>query len=147
MYYFIFSKNLDNVERTLHKIAENEYDLNNLNINTSDYKIIEDSQENFNAVKFNTKYPSKYNGNVITFITEEIFFNKEDLQSYINNYKIKIKQYTDNNPNSPLLSRWNNYYNQLNNLNLDSITYPLNKSLEQYFNDIGQPSYNILQLP
>jgi len=35
----------------------------------------------------------------------------------------------------------------LNNLNLDSISYPLNKSLEQYFNDLGQPSFNILQLP
>jgi hypothetical protein len=36
---------------------------------------------------------------------------------------------------------------QLNNLNLDSITYPLNKSLEQYFNDLGQPSLNPLQIP
>jgi hypothetical protein len=147
MYYFIFSKNLDGVDGTLYKIAENEYDLNNLNINTSDYKIIEDSKENFDAVKFNTKYLSKYNGNVVTFTTYNNFFNKEDLQSYINNYKIKIKQFTDNNPNSPLLSRWSNYYNQLNNLNLDSITYPLEKSLEQYFNDLEQPSYNVLQLP
>jgi hypothetical protein len=40
-----------------------------------------------------------------------------------------------------------NYYTQLNNLNLDNITYPLNKSLEQYLSDLGQPSYNILQLP
>jgi hypothetical protein len=36
---------------------------------------------------------------------------------------------------------------QLNNLNLDSITYPLNKSLEQYFSDLGQTSLNPLQIP
>jgi hypothetical protein len=29
------------------KIAENQSDLDNLNINKSDYKIIEDTQENF----------------------------------------------------------------------------------------------------
>ena len=34
-----------------------------------------------------------------------------------------------------------------NNLNLDNIVFPLEKSLEQYFKDLGQPSYNILQLP
>lgn len=148
MYYFIFLKNSDNVEGTLCKIAENENDLNNLNIIQSDYKIIEDSQENFNAVKFGTKYVSKYNGNVINFITSEnLFKKKEDLKSFINQYKIEIKQFTDNNPNSPLFSRWNNYYNQLNNLNIDNINYPLTISLEQYFNDLGQPSFNILQLP
>ena len=152
MSYFIFSKNLNDIEGTLHKIAENQSDLNNLNITLSDYKIIEDSQENFNAVKFGTKYPLKYNNNVISFDTVEIvegkgLFNKDQLQSYVNNYKILIKQFTDNNPNNPLFNKWDNYYNQLNSFDLNTITYPLNKSLEQYFNDLGQPSLNPLQLP
>ena len=71
----------------------------------------------------------------------------DNLLFYIDNLKYQIKNFTDNNPNHPLFSRWTNYYTQLNNLNLDSVTYPLNKSLEQYFDDLGQPSYNILQLP
>ena len=58
-----------------------------------------------------------------------------------------IKSFLDNNVNHSLYNVWNDYYNQLSSLNLDDIIYPLNKSLEQYFNDIGQPSYNILQLP
>jgi hypothetical protein len=148
MAYFIFQKNLDNIQATLCKIAENESDLNNLNIIQSDYKIIEDSQSNFNSVKFRNKFIDKYNNNNITYVDEIILFGKKnDLQNYINNIKQSVKQFTDNNPNHPLFSRWNDYYNQLNNLNLDSIAYPLNKSLEQYFNDLGQPSYNILQLP
>lgn len=148
MAFFIFSNNSDNIDNTIVKIAETQSDLNNLNITPSVYKIIEDSQSNFNLVKFGNKYPEKYNNNIITYIDQTISFNsKNELQNYINNFKQRIKQFTDNNPNHPLFSRWNDYYNQLNNLNLDNISYPLNKSLEQYFNDLGQTSLNPLQLP
>jgi len=148
MSYFIFLKNLDNIGGTIYKIAENQSDLNNLNINQPDYKIIEDSQSNFDLVKFGQKFVEKYNNNLITYINQTFLYkNGDELQNYINNFKQQIKQFTNNNPNHPLLNQWNNYYNQLNNLNLDNVTYPLEKSLEQYFNDLGQPSYNILQLP
>jgi hypothetical protein len=148
MSYFIFGKNLDNVSGTLYRIAENQSDLNNLFITSSVYQIIEDSQSNFNLVKLGSKIVDKYNNNTIIYIDQTISFNdKNELQNYINNFKQEIKQFTDSNPNHPLLSRWSNYYTQLSNLNLDSITYPLNKSLEQYFNDLGQTSLNPLQLP
>jgi hypothetical protein len=147
MSYFIFLKNSDNIERTIYKIAENQSDLNNINITQSDYKIIQDSQENFNNVKLNVKHPLKYNGDVITFDTVLNLFLKNELEQEVNNYKIQIKQFTTNNPNHPLFSRWDNYYNQLNNLNLDNINYPLTVSLTQYLDNLGQPSYNILQLP
>ena len=147
MYYFIFLKNLDDIHGTIYKIAENQSDLNNLNIIQSDYKIIQDSQENFNSVNLNIKQVLKYNGNTITFDNVQNLFTKNTLQQVVNNSKIQIQQFINNNSNHPLLGRWNSYYNQLNNLDLDSITYPLNKSLEQHFNDLGQPSYNILQLP
>jgi hypothetical protein len=148
MSYFIFLKNLDNTEGALFRVAENQSDLNNLNINQPDYKIIEDSQGNFDLVKLRTKFPDKYNNNIITYIDVTISFtNKEELQNYVNNFKKQIKQFTDSNPSHPLFSRWSSYYIQLNNLNFDSIEYPLNKSLEQYFNDLGQSSLNPLQLP
>jgi uncharacterized protein YjgD (DUF1641 family) len=147
MSYFIFLKNSDNLEGTLYKIAENQYDLNNLNINTNDYKIIEDSQTNFENVKYGTKYPIKYNDNTITYVDSSCLFKKNSLDTEITNFKSIIKNFINNNPNHPLLSRWNDYYNQLNSLNLDNITFPLNKSLEQYFNDLGQTSLNPLQIP
>jgi mRNA-degrading endonuclease YafQ of YafQ-DinJ toxin-antitoxin module len=148
MSYFIFLKNFDNTEGVIYKIAENQSDLNNLNINQADYKIIEESISNFNDVKLGNKFPKKYNNDTITHVNQTIVFNnKNELQNYIDNLKQQIKQFTDNNPNHTLFSRWNNYYIQLNNLNLEVPTYPLNKSLEQYFNDLGQPSLNILQLP
>jgi hypothetical protein len=148
MSFFIFSKDLDNISNTIYRIAENQSDLNNLNIIQSDYKVIEDSESNFNLVKFGNKVVDKYNNDIITYIDQSVLFtNKEILQNYITNYKVQIKQFTNNNPTHSLLNLWNNYYNQLNNLNLDNINYPLDKSLEQYFNDLGQPSLNPLQLP
>lgn len=148
MAYFIFIKNLENVSGSLYKIAENEFDLNNLNIVKSDYKILEDSQENFNNVKLNIKNVDKYSNNLITYVDQNfIFNNSKSLENYIINLKISIEYFKSSNSNHVLYNRWNSYYNQLNNLDLNSITYPLNKSLEKYFNDLGQPSLNILQLP
>jgi len=160
MAYFIFTKNKDNIEGNLYKIAETESDLNNLNILKSDYTIIQDSQENFNDVKFFKKRVKFYNDNIISYeniseLFEDqinknntlILTGKDKLKNYINSFTSQIKHFTDNNPNHSLFNRWNDYYNQLNNLDLNSITYPLNKSLEQYFNDLNQPSLNPLQLP
>jgi len=145
MAYFIFIKNSEGMEAVLYRIAEN---LSNLNINQDDYKIIQDSSENFNAVKFGTKKIISYNGNTINYESNGIGFpSKAYLLPYVNDLKNQIKQFTDNNKTHSLFNTWNDYYNQLSNLNLDTITYPLNKSLEEYFNDLGQPSYNILQLP
>jgi hypothetical protein len=147
MAYFIFL-NLDNVEGSLSRIAETENDLNNLNIIKSDYKIIEDTQENFNEVKLGKKNAIKFNDNLITYIDKTVIFkDKESLKNYIEGFKRDIISFKDSNLNNPSFNLWNNYYDQLNSLNLDNITYPLNKSLEQYFNDIGQPSLSPLQLP
>ena len=148
MSYFIFLKNMDNIEASIYKIAENQNDLNNLNIIDLDYKIIEDSQDNFNLVKYGTKILLKYNNNDITYVDGTTkFATKEELQSYVNNFINEIKQFTDNNSNHPLFSKWNDYKNQLSSLNLDSIIYPMNISLEQYLNALGQPSLNPLQIP
>jgi hypothetical protein len=164
MSYFIFTKNTENVEGSIYKIAENQFDLDNLNIDKNSYTIIEDSQFNFNFVKYSNKAIIKYNNNIITYADYQIDFKdyviinskgeqiviytaKQLLRDYIERVKNQIKQFLNNNNNHVLFSRWNNYYNQLDLLNLDTVTYPLNKSLEQYFNDLGQPSYNILQIP
>ena len=148
MAYFIFTKNLENLEGSLYRIAENKIDLDNLNINTSSYTIIENNQINFNEIKNENKIVLNYSNNTInTMDNSSSFTQKKDLEYHINTLKKQIQNFLDNNQNHLLFSRWNNYYNQLNNINLDLITYPLNKSLTQHFNDLGQPSYSILQLP
>jgi hypothetical protein len=148
MSYFIFLPNLNNVEGTLYRIAENESDLNNLNINKVDYKIIEDNQLNFDNVKYGLKYVENYINDIITYKDNiTIFEKKEVLDSCVKKFKKQIKNFTDSNKSHALFNKWENYYIQLSSLDLDTITYPLNKSLEQYFKDLGQPSLNILQIP
>jgi len=146
MSYFIFLNS--QTQDSLYRIAENQSDLNNLNIDKSNYTIIEDTQINFENVKYGLKNVIEYSGQNITYSNNaSISLNKNDLINIIDAFKISIQQFLKNNINHPLYSRWNDYYNQLNSLNLNSITYPLNKSLEQYFKDLGQTSLSPLQLP
>jgi hypothetical protein len=147
MSFFIFQKNNDAIQG-LYKIAENNDDLNSLNIIQSDYIIKEDSQLNFEAVKLGTKKIEGFQNNQIIYIDYIINFNsKIELKNYIDNFLGLIENFKKNNSSHKLFDRWNNYYNQLNSLNLNNITYPLNKSLEQHLKDSNQPFFNILQLP
>jgi len=148
MSYIIFKRNSENLDGVVFKIAENDSDLNNINFTKSEYEIIEISQQDFNDIKFYKKHNAKYNNKTVFLENCELIFKeKKDLLIYVNNFKNLIELYLNSNSSHILFSKWNNYYNQLNNLNLDNITYPLNKSLEEYFNDSGQTSLNPLQLP
>jgi hypothetical protein len=150
MAYLLFQKNKEDLQGYFYRFYENQNDLNNSNINKDDYKIIEDSNLNFNLLKFGNKIPLSYNNvNNITYLDRNniSFLTKDSLLEYVNNIKPSIYDFIKSNPSHPSFNIWKSYYDQLNNLNLDTITYPLNKSLEQYFDDLGQPSFNILQLP
>jgi hypothetical protein len=148
MSYFIFGKNLSDIPGSLYRIAENDSDFNNLNIIDSYYKIIQDSQENFDLVKYGTKFISEYNGDTVVYVDADVLFkDKNSLDIYISNFKKNIKTFLDTNPNHPLFNKWNAYFSQLSNLNTTAIEYPFNKSLEQYFKDLSQTSLHPLQLP
>jgi hypothetical protein len=62
-------------------------------------------------------------------------------------YIYSLTLFTKNNPNHPYFTLFNNYLNQVKNFNLDDLTFPLRISLEQYFQNLGQPSFNPLQIP
>jgi len=158
MAYYIFSKNSEGMNGSIVKIAENINDLNTLNINKNDYSILEDNIQDFDQIKLNIKIPIKYIQNNVFFeenITNTEFptspgaeeFDKLNLKRKINDYCALIKNFLKNNPNHIQFQKWNNYFNQLNNLNLDNLTYPLGITLEQYFKNNNQPYFNILQLP
>ena len=145
MYYFIINKLAE--VNSLYKIAENESDLNNLNFIKTDYLIIDVDQLSFLNIKNNVKYFQGIENNIITYGDLTNNFTQDSLKNYILKFKKNIQDYIDSNSNHALLERWKNYYNQLDSLNLNNINFPLTKSLEQYFNDLGQPSYSILQIP
>lgn len=150
MSYFIFSKNTENITGSLYRIAENLQDLNNIikvEFQTN-YTIIEDTQQNFEDVVLSKKTVISYNNNNIFYDTVPLkFYKEEELQNYINNLKLQIKSFLENNSNHIYFNKWNNYLNQLNQFSLSNFTFPLNQSLEQYFKDQNKPFLNPLQLP
>jgi len=148
MAYFIFLNNQSGIEASLYKIAENQNDSNSLNINKNFYKIIEDSQNNFDSVKYGTKQVIKYVNDDIIYENASTFFSdKESLENYITYTKDSLRCFLKNNTTNIKYNDLNNYYNQLDSLDLNNITYPLNISLEQYFKDQNQPSFHPLQIP
>ena len=148
MSYFVFAKNEENVDGAIYRIAENENDLNNLNIVFSSYKIIEDSLENFNEVKFGTKNVAKYENNSVVYeIINTNYIDSNVLTFYLNNIKKPLQNFLNTNPNHPSFNNFQNYYTQLNNFDVNSVQYPLQISLEKYFNNLQLPSYHPLQIP
>jgi hypothetical protein len=156
MAYFVFAKNLPNIYGTLYRIAENQSDLNNLNIIPSDYKIIEVSQDLFTQVQLHKISINFYDNNdqinsTSTFdpkLNLGVYFkNQQKLDTYLNNIKETIKNFLDGNKNHPQFNRWNDYYNQLMDFNTATAPYRINVSWEEYLKNSNQPYYNILQIP
>ena len=152
MAYFIFNKNLLNLDSTLYKIASNDTDLSNLNIDKNSYNIITDTDANFQSVQLNTQEVISYTTtNTIIYKqipNETVFFkNSNQLSGYITNYSNIINAFIQNNPSNPWLSTWVSYNTQLLNTNVTAMTYPMTISLEQYYKNNNLPVLNSLQLP
>jgi hypothetical protein len=153
MAYYIFNKNSANIDNTIYKVAENISDYNDLNIFEDSYKVIINDQINFEDIKLGNKIIKGYdNNNNISFVvdTEQNLYSKYTLKEDILNTKEIIKNYLENNLSSSSYSKWKNYYNQLDSLlkNIDTeVTFPLRKSIPQYFKDKSLPYFSPLQIP
>jgi hypothetical protein len=152
MAYFIFNPNLPDVNGTLYRIAANDVDLNNLNIDKTLYNIITDTDVNFTNVQLGTQIIVSYSStNVITYSQVQTgnidFKTSTDLNNYIKNYSTSINLFVENNPSNPWLSTWISYNTQLLNTNVTNMTYPMTISLEQYYKNNNLPVLNPLQLP
>ena len=77
MAYFLFKKDSTNIEGTLFKIAANQSDLNNFNFDKSFYTILEDSDENFNAVRLKNKFIIKYTDNNTIVYSDTIVWKQD----------------------------------------------------------------------
>ena len=148
MAYLIFNKDLDNLPGTLCAIAANDTDLNNLNIDLDTVKKITMSDSVFAQVQLSEKYPESYNGDTVTYVdVSSEYLNKEQFQSDINSRIPLINAFLINNEDHPDYTKWNNFKTQLETLDIGSITYPYNKSLEKHLSDNSLTVLNTLQLP
>jgi hypothetical protein len=147
MAYFIYNKFS---EKCIYKIAENDSDLNSLNIPQEDYLIVTVNQNDFDSVRLNNKYVLNYNGSVQLQDLNN-YFNRTFLTQTINSNIKVISFFLEAQPQSVVFQKWLNYSNLLKNLDVNTIIPTLNGvleiSLEQYLQNQGQTSLNILQIP
>lgn len=154
MAYVIISNN------QIYRIASNETEKNELNINPNDYIIKEISDADFLKLKnedVTTSFANdtltitdKDEESVIIGTAEEIVEDsKKVLQEH---HKQLIKQFDafligENNSSKSLYSTIQSYRNYLSDFNYDSLTYPLNKTWEQYCHDNSITYISALQIP
>lgn len=147
MTYFIYNK----INLNIYKIAENDSDLSYLNIIEDQYLTVQASQEDFNAVKLNLKTILPYNGTSNQLIDQPLLYDKDQVKQYVQDFGYLIKRFLNNNPQSVLFSRWQNYLNFINSVDINAMYLPpkflSTQTFEQYVQSTGNPFYCILQLP
>ena len=144
MAYFIFNKDSDNKEGVLYKIAANQTDLNNLNINKDLYKIIEVTDLNFNDVRLFKKTIISYNGETINYRNssdENINVTKlKDLEIlHFSNIR-QINSFLESNQNHPDFKKWNEAIAK------DKITWTQISNLKEWEEPIAK-QYGVQQIP
>jgi len=142
MAYLIF-----NSDNNLVKIAANDSDRDSQNIVLSDHSVVSVSDADFLKIKTNASV-ANYDGTNVTITDTSVSFqNEENLKTTL---KIIIKPITDfleNNQDHSLYAGLNNYKEYLENFDTSSITFPLEKSWEQYCNENSITYYHPLQIP
>lgn len=143
----------------LYRIASNETEKNDLNINESDYIIKDISDADFLKLKNNIASITFANdtltitdkpADTILGTTEEIEAESKRLlqehhQNLINQFNAFLK--SESNANKSLYSTIQSYKNYLNDFDYDSLTYPLNKTWEEYCSDNSISYISALQIP
>jgi hypothetical protein len=153
MSYYIFN-NIENLNGTLFRIAENLEDLNiivNQN-NHKYYKIINNNSVDFNSVRKEIKIPVKFVGDQVIFLDKDLDLQHDTVkivQDLIIQTKKPIKDWLDTHKEHVSYSKWNNFYNQLSNINLNNISFPTKLTLGEIFTTVNSNStfLNNLELP
>jgi hypothetical protein len=147
MAYFLF-QNIENLTGTFFKCVETQSELNNLNVIQSHFKIIEDTKQKFDDVILGNIKPMSFNGNSINYENTNIVFDSaNNLRSYIESQIYCIDAFLNNNKNHVDFNKWLSFKVQLMSTNVNSITYPLQNSLEKYYSETGKTVLSTLQMP
>jgi len=138
-----------NDQNCVYKIAENDTDKNNLNCTFPPYTTIDISDTDFLKVKQNLVDISISNGSA-TFtdrIDLDLSITEEDLKTYHESIIKYLRQFLKNNTSNNFYTPCQNYCNYLETLDYSSITFPLNKTWEQYCEDNSITYFHPLQIP
>ena len=138
-----------NDQNGLYKIAENDTDKNNLNCTFPPYTTIDISDADFLKVKQNIVDINISNGSA-TFTDRtdpDLSTTEEEVKAYHENIIKYFKQFLTHNISNPFYTPCQNYCNYLETLDYSNITFPLNKTWEQYCEDNSITYFHPLQIP
>lgn len=144
MAYIIFNENNELV-----KIASNASDRDSLHLVLSNLSVTEVSDIDFLKIKKNMASVS-YDGLTVTvtdFNEANIIETQSKLESYLKDIIKYISCYTNTNRNHLMYNEINSYKEYLENFDVNSLTFPLNKSWEEYCSDNSITFYHPLQIP
>lgn len=143
MAYLIF-----NSENNLVKIAANDSDRDSQNLILSNHSVVTISDSDFLKIRTGTAIVSYDGTNVnITNFDDNNIENENDLKSILKDITSCISSFLNENEDNSLYSSLNEYRNYLLNFDTSSLTFPLNKSWEQYCNENSITFYHPLQIP
>jgi hypothetical protein len=125
MAYLIFNGN------DLYKIASSDEKVH-MNIEDVYYNVKTVSDSDFDNVRKNKKSAKLSGDSVVYEDIVTLFINEESLQKHINEIVAQLEIFLESNPDNPMYSGLETYKNVLLSQDLSSITYPLNKTWEEY---------------
>ena len=137
-------------DENVNKIALNDTEKNNLNVCFPPYSTVDISDDDFLKIKKNIATVTVSNNlAIITDIDVSNYSLTETELVYIHGgIKIQLKNFLDQNDSSnSFYTTSQNYYNYLNSFNYSNISFPLNKTWEQYCEDNLITYIHILQIP
>jgi len=151
---FIFNKDEPKTHSTLKRICENDEDLQYYPVSESDTVTV--NVEDFLKIKNRTHSIVSHDGNNFTWfhhwdgnttVPAEERDNKEAMQLYLDAIVEEMDVWLAENPSHVKTTEWQNYRDYCNNIDLNTVTFPLNKSWEEYCSDNSVNYKSIFELP
>ena len=139
-----------NINNSVKFIAANENEKNDLNIFFPPAVAIDISEADFLKLKKNKAVATISEGTVNFTDISNSFATEEDLKIHLNNLKETAKAFLEpstRNDSKILHSTISSYYNTLNSFDTSTITFPLNKSWEEYSEENSITYVHALQIP
>ena len=143
MAYLIF-----NEQNQLLKIAANNSERDSQNLILSDHSVVSISDSDFLKVRTGVTVVS-YDGSNVTFTDiSDSSITDENTLKFILKQNIKIiEDFLNVNQDNSLYNSVKDYKSTLENFDTSLITFPLNKTWEQYCNENSITFYHPLQIP
>tara|TARA_R110000824_G_scaffold126291_1_gene285831 strand:+ start:284 stop:715 length:432 start_codon:yes stop_codon:yes gene_type:complete len=139
----LFDKNING----LYKVCTND-NINNYNTDLGMYNVVDISDDNFASITKELKTIT-YDGTTVSYADAVPNFSTEaSLKVVISNRVFQITDFCrECNQSNPLYNGILAYKEALEGIDTSSISYPLEKSLEQYCEENSITYYHPLQIP